>query len=157
MNQLKNKINLPYEEVVRQSRNNNRVIVNAMFHDFSRNFNNSGRPIYFDSIPVDVGGGMRRTYFEVPHSGIYRFTFSATTGTFEHGLTVVTVKEGIDVFTGKVLEIRDGNKSSLSNNMSYTWMRSLQQGVQVSFYVTENYLRTYWNIPITFTAELVAI
>ena len=119
----------------------------------NRNFNGV---IPFPDTTVNIGGGMKLTYFEAPRFGLYRFTFSASTGLFENGFTKIEVKEGTGVFNSKVLEIRDGNKNYYKSNISYTWMRLLEYGVQVSFNITSNYLRSDLNYPVTFTAELVA-
>ena len=116
-------------------------------------YGNFKGPITFDKLVINLGEGfdMGSGTFVVPTSGTYRLSFSAISGN-ENQYTNVYVKKN-----GKnILRIHDGNREDTANNLSYTWMVVLNRGDRVELY-TSNYLFADFEIPVTFTGELIHI
>ena len=119
--------------------------------------NNVSRFIEFNEIKMNIGQGMRKDIFIAPHSGYYRFSFSASTAdppTWTY-YTEVQVKKNWN----PIFNIVDFSHE-YANNLSKTWIWKMNEGDKLQFYVTKtnsdyNYLQSSKGSPIIFTGELL--
>ena len=94
---------------------------------------------------------MTESGFVAPYAGTYAFTFSASTAINKYGNFYMRVrKNGALDF-----EIHDRNGEDDANNVSYSWLTTLQRGDKIDFYIYSHSLRSHPLLPVTFTGQLI--
>ena len=114
------------------------------------NFNG---PITYDTIDINIGGGMRSNgKFIAPESGTYGFTFSGRTGN-EKSATKVVVNLDNNIHH----YIWDGNAADDYNNINGSWMMKLAKGQRVHLEVTYGKLYADSSLQVIFTGNLLML
>ena len=115
-------------------------------------------PITFDTINVNIGGGMQSNgKFIAPESGTYGFTFSGVT-VFEKSVTTYVMVHKDGNFHHYIY---DGNVKGVNNNINGSWMMKLAKGQVVHLDVTVGSLyvetSTASIVPVIFTGNLLML
>jgi len=114
------------------------------------NFNG---PITFDTIDVNIGGGMHSNgKFIAPESGTYGFTFSALTGSGKSHTFANVYKDG-----NFQNYIYDGNSAGNHNNINSSWMMKLAKGQVVHLEVEFGKLYATLQNLVIFTGNLLML
>ena len=108
----------------------------------------------FDNKDIDIGDGFdwESGVVTVKNSGVYRFTFSGTSGFGLYENTVVTVSKNGNPIGTPI--IADFNNEGDGNNISCVWMMQLNQGDTVELQ-SANHLWAHKGHQSTFTGELI--
>ena len=108
--------------------------------------------ITYNSAPVNIGNGMNPSSgeFTAPQAGTYHFSFSALSSVNSGYLTVKVLKNGSSMFA-----IQDGNDNGDQNNISYTWMSTLDSGDRIKLQVTGHNLHADGDDNIRFNGFLL--
>ena len=131
------------------------------------------KPILFQDVPIDEGGGiidiaMKKQFLNVsdssyffrcflaPFDGIYRFSFSGTSDS-----------EGRPDLEGLKIEVRKGQKtqflisdedwSESGRNVAATWIWYMEKGEILDFNVINGVVYVSEDWPLTITGELIGL
>ena len=104
-------------------------------------------------MPINIGNAFNLAdgYFTAPIGGVYFFTFTSSTAKDQTDTSYVWVRKNNE----RLFIIHEGKGNSKWNNVSESWMLSLQAGDKINLHVVQGKMYADTSLHTFFTGQLI--